>query len=233
MTPTTAHQTINLGALDLILNSGPVAKLVFFILVMASLVSWGLIISKFKTLKKAKLETKQFLDFFWHAKDLEEVLTKSEKLNTSPVASVFRSGYRELKKLTQVRKPNDGFDNESIHNIARALNRSTLNEISLLESKVSILGTVASSTPFIGLFGTVWGIMNSFQSIGAMGSANLAVVAPGISEALITTAAGLGAAIPAVIAYNAILSQIKTLATEMDAFGQDFLNIVQRAQIQG
>ena len=144
----------------------------------------------------------------------------------SPVAQVFRSGYVELARL----KKRSGDDDlgGGIENVERALRRSANAESTAMESMTAFLATVGSTAPFIGLFGTVWGIMKAFQDIGRMGSANLATVAPGISEALIATAAGLAAAIPAVIAYNFFLARIRVLEGEMEAFSSDFLNIVKR-----
>ena len=134
---------------------------------------------------------------------------------------------KELKRLSNTEL--EAIRHEGVENVHRALLRASNTEIAALERQVGWLATTASAAPFIGLFGTVWGIMNSFQNIGATGAANLAVVAPGISEALITTATGIGAAIPAVIAYNHFAGQIKRLATDMDCFAHDFLNIVQRS----
>jgi biopolymer transport protein TolQ len=217
------------SAIDLVLQSGPMVKFVLLCLMIASVLSWAVILMKHKMLKVARRESQAFLNTFWYGQDLEEIYTKSDQYSRSPVANVFKAGFKELKKLSQIEGKNDLLKTEGLANISRALTRATLAEVSNLEIAVSLLATVGSAAPFIGLFGTVWGIMNSFQGIGAMGSANLAVVAPGISEALIATAAGLGAAIPAVMAYNHFVGRIKTLATEMDTFSQDFLNIVQRS----
>lgn len=223
-TATTAG--LQMSPIDLVLQSGWMAKLVLLFLLAASVMSWSVILMKHKTLKTAKKQTAAFLNTFWYGHDLEEIFNKTEQYTHSPVANVFKAGFKELKKISQI---DAKAHVDSITNINRALTRATLAEISALETAVGILATVGSATPFIGLFGTVWGIMNSFQGIGATGSANLAAVAPGISEALITTAAGLAAAIPAVMAYNYFVNKIKLLATEMDTFSQDFLNIVQRS----
>jgi biopolymer transport protein TolQ len=215
------------GVMDLISQSGPMAKLVLLILLGASIYSWAIIFAKVRALRQCSWENSEFLNLFWNSRNIDDVLTRGERFDRSPVARIFRSGVKELRKL-----PEREQDARSIENISRALARSSGHEVALLEKNVSWLATVASATPFIGLFGTVWGIMNSFQSIGASGAANLAVVAPGISEALITTAMGIGAAVPAVVAYNHILTQIKRVAIDMDGFAQDFLNIIQRNQIQ-
>jgi biopolymer transport protein TolQ len=212
------------SVLDLIVQSGFMAKGVLLCLLIASVLSWAVIFMKYKTLKRAHKESQAFLHAFWYGQDLDEIFKKSEHFLHSPVANVFKAGFKELKKINHLTHPE-----EQIANVSRTLVRSTMTEISHLERAVSWLATVGSASPFVGLFGTVWGIMNSFQGIGATGSANLAVVAPGISEALITTAAGLAAAIPAVIFYNYFIGWIRTLSVEMDGFSQDFLNIIQRS----
>ena len=147
-------------------------------------------------------------------------------MKSSPVAAVFSSGYHEFMKAKDSRASDD-----VLENIERALRRSSTNELTLLEKRVPFLATTGSSAPFIGLFGTVWGIMNSFLNIGAKGATNLAVVAPGISEALIATAVGLFAAIPAVIGYNYCASKIRLLHREMENFSSDFLNSVKRQAV--
>lgn len=215
------------GVLDLIMASGLVVKLVLILLLFASVVSWAIIFSKWRLMKLALHENATFLKVFWSAKNIDEIYEKTEKYDRSPIASVFKSGFKELKKLSS--SESRGLDSDSVDNVSRALMRASTSEIAGLEKHVSWLATTASGAPFVGLFGTVWGIMNSFQNIGASGTANLAVVAPGISEALIATAVGLAAAIPAVIAYNYFAGQIKRVAVDMDCFAQDFLNIVQRS----
>lgn len=172
-------------------------------------------------------ENARFLTLFWHGQNLEEIYASSDKILSSPVANVFKAGIREFKKVSTGDLTTA--TSEKVENIGRALNRTAYSEVASLEKHLGWLATTASAAPFVGLFGTVWGIMNSFQSIGATGAANLAVVAPGISEALITTATGIGAAIPAVIAYNHFVGQIKRVNVDMDCFIQDFLNIIQRS----
>ncbi len=224
-------QMIHNGVLDLISQSGPVAKLVLLLLLAASVVCWAIILVKWRVMRSAHSENAQFLTLFWNGKSIEEIFSKSDRFNRSPVASIFKSGVKELKKLTSTSGETRGLDESGVHNVNRALNRASTAEIAALEKYVSILATTASAAPFVGLFGTVWGIMNSFQGIGASGSANLAVVAPGISEALITTATGIAAALPAVVAYNHFAGQIRRIAADMDCFSQDFLNIVQRSML--
>ncbi len=222
------NSPLQTSALDLILQAGWMVKFVLFCLLFASVLSWTVILMKHKAFKLAHKQSQAFLNVFWYGKNLDEVFTKTDEFPHSPVASVFKAGFKELKKFSNVELLEKG----GITNLSRALTRATISEIGSLEKTVGVLATVASAAPFIGLFGTVWGIMNSFQGIGATGSANLAVVAPGISEALIATAAGLAAAIPAVMFYNYFIAKIKALATEMDAFSQDFLNIVQRGVLK-
>ena len=211
--------------MDLVSQSGPVAKTVLLLLLLASVTCWSIIFMKWKGLRRAMRQNHDFLELFWHGKSLEDVMAKTDKYPGSPVAAVFKSGVKELKKVA----PGEGAD--GIDNVHRALVRASNSEIAGFERHVGWLATTASAAPFVGLFGTVWGIMNSFQNIGATGAANLAVVAPGISEALITTATGIGAAIPAVIAYNHFAGQIKRLSVDMECFTQDFLNIIQRSII--
>jgi biopolymer transport protein TolQ len=229
MTP--AHSS-QLGVLDLISQSGWVAKFVLLILVTGSIFCWAIIVTKWRKMKVVHSQNEKFMNVFWNGKNLDEIVTKSEKYPESPVAAVFKYAVKELRKFSVVEETAP-IAAQRIDNIYRALIRASTTEISTLEKNVNWLATMASAAPFVGLFGTVWGIMNSFQNIGATGAANLAVVAPGISEALITTATGIGAAIPAVIAYNYFVGQIKKVAVDMECFSQDFINIVQRSYLNG
>lgn len=214
--------------LDLILQSGLVVQMVLLLLIFASILCWAIIISKHRAIRLAKKNNGKFSELFWEGKTLDDISEKLEKFPYSPVASVFKAGYRELRKLNSTEKKGGSAE---IENIQRALNKTTQTEIALLERHVGWLATTASAAPFIGLFGTVWGIMNSFFQIGATGSANLATVAPGISEALVATAIGLAAAIPAVVGYNYLVQQIRGIGIDMDSFSQDFLNLVQRSRM--
>ncbi|OFZ22389.1 MAG: protein TolQ [Bdellovibrionales bacterium GWB1_55_8] len=213
--------------MSLVTESGLVVKLVLLMLVGASVFCWAIIFTKWRSLQRALDQNTQFLNLFWHSKSLEELSEKTERFSSSPVAAVFQAGLREYSKVAPGGVPAGA---EHMENVFRALVRSSNSEVASLERHISWLATTASAAPFIGLFGTVWGIMNSFQSIGVTGAANLAVVAPGISEALIATATGLAAAIPAVVAYNHFVGQIKRLAVDMDCFTHDLLNIIQRSQ---
>jgi biopolymer transport protein TolQ len=212
-----------------------VVQLVLLILVMFSVASWAIILSKHRTLSHAQRQSEAFLDAFWKNQRLDALYEKSESWIDSPVSKVFRAGYRELSRLHDVVvKTEAGVDvaaapeTSILQNVSRAMSRARNLETTRLERALTFLATTGSATPFIGLFGTVWGIMNAFRSIGLSGAASLAVVAPGISEALIATAVGLAAAIPAVIAYNAYLRRVETLTIEMENFSDEFMNLVDR-----
>lgn len=228
MTPPPVAQN---GLFSLIADAGPMAKLVLLLLLLASIFCWAIIFTKGRTLKRASLQNRKFLETFWRGSTIEEILSKAEQFPASPVAAVFKSGVKEFRKLSS--EDLGELHLGKVENVQRALARASNAEIASLEKNVGWLATTASAAPFVGLFGTVWGIMNSFQNIGATGSANLAVVAPGISEALITTATGIAAAIPAVIAYNHFLGQIKRVSVDIDCFSQDFINIIQRSILSG
>lgn len=221
----------------LTMNAGPMVQFVLLLLLFFSIASWTIIIVKFRYLRKAFRESSAFTDFFWKSRDLSEAFSKSKQLKGSPVARVFRVGYLELKRVSQSGTGAAGEGEPSpeanhrfmgTDNIQRALRRATSTEVTRMIQMVPFLATTGNTTPFIGLFGTVWGIMNSFHGIGLRGSASLAVVAPGISEALVATAAGLAAAIPAVIAYNYFSQKVRTIESELHSFSADFLNIVER-----
>lgn len=225
--------------LSMILDAGLMVQFVLLLLVFFSVVSWAIILSKYITLKKIEKENDLFLDAYMRASKLSDIFPESKKFKNSTLAEVFRSGYTELSKLGKKRTPSEaedpGLSNaeiKGIDNVERALNRACTSETTKIESALGFLATTGSSCPFIGLFGTVWGIMTAFRSIGARGSATLAVVAPGISEALVATAAGLAAAIPAVIFYNFFQNRIKRISSEMDNFSSEFLNIIERYYIR-
>lgn len=222
-----AVNVTDMGLWETMTHSGPISFAALLLLIAFSISSWAIIIHKLLFLTRAARESERFLTAFWEAKRLDQMYQQSEEYAKSPLAQVFRSGYVELARLKK-RSGDEETLGGGIENVERALRRSQSAETTTLESLTSFLATVGSTAPFIGLFGTVWGIMKAFKEIGRMGSANLATVAPGISEALIATAAGLAAAIPAVIAYNYFISRIRILETEMDNFSSDFLNIVKR-----
>jgi biopolymer transport protein TolQ len=213
----------------------PVAKLVLLILILFSIASWGIILYKLWALSRAERQSTAFLDVFRRSSKFSEVQAVCKNLAESPLVGIFQAGYAELN--TQLRQapnpPSPGVTAprptlRSLPALDRALLRASAVEVNKLESRVPFLATTASITPYIGLFGTVWGIMAAFQGIGQTGSTSLAVVAPGIADALIATAAGLFAAIPAVYFYNHLASRVKILTTEMDDFSLEFLNISER-----
>lgn len=204
---------------------------VLVLLVLFSLVCWYIIGFKYFHLRRAKAGSDAFLDAFWKSRRLDEVYMTAKASPESPTAQVFAAGYVELSKLQSGAGPEEGAMRDrlgDLESVERAMRRAHMEEVTHLESKVAFLATTGSSAPFVGLFGTVWGIMTSFRDITATGSASVTVVAPGIAEALIATAIGLMAAIPAVIAYNLFVQRIKVLSAEMETFSSDFLNIVKR-----
>ncbi|HEY5973199.1 MAG TPA: protein TolQ [Geobacteraceae bacterium] len=214
-------------------GTGLVVKLVLFVLLYFSVVSWAIIFFKLLQVYRANSESERFLDFFWKTKRFDAISSQVDRFANSPLSVVFSEGYSELKKLMEKGEEKQdptvvSTELGGIDNIARALRRATTSEITRLEKYLTFLATTGSTAPFIGLFGTVWGIMTAFKGIGETGSASLAVVAPGIAEALIATAIGLVAAIPAVMGYNHFQNKIKVLIAEMDNFSTEFLNIVQR-----
>lgn len=218
--------------MELVLGAGPVVKLVLLVLVYFSVVSWAIILYKLRVVNRATRDSERFLEFFWAKKRFDLIGQGLKEFPHTPLTVLFREGYQELIKVQGPRHEAEGTvmtaDLGGTGNVARALRRATTVEIQRLERYLTFLATTGSTAPFIGLFGTVWGIMDSFIGIGRTGSASLAVVAPGISEALVATAIGLVAAIPAVVAYNHFINKVNVLSGEMDNFSQEFLNIVER-----
>lgn len=216
---------------EIISHSGFVGLATFVLLAVFSVVSWAIIFTKLLSFRKTYRESLAFLDLFFHAQELSSVWHASERQN-SPLSTIFRAGYIELDKLKKQQEAHGDKqvlnDFGGLDNIERAMRRTYAVQMTRLESLLPFLATTGATAPFIGLFGTVWGIMRAFHEIGRMGSANLATVAPGISEALIATAAGLLAAIPAVMAYNFLNARLRLLSTEMENFQSDFLNILKR-----
>jgi biopolymer transport protein TolQ len=226
-----APPPIDYGFWYSVFHAGLVEKLVMLTLLGFSVISWAIIAFKWRTLRRAYHESETFLDAFWSSKRLDAIYQRSESLSASPVSQVFRAGYIELAKLKKKNEAEAAAGDTqlgALESIERSMRRAASAELTSLESLVPFLATTGSTSPFIGLFGTVIGIMNSFQDIGQMGNANLATVAPGIGGALVATAFGLLAAIPAVIAYNYFLTRIRVLDTEMGNFSSDFLNIIKR-----
>lgn len=219
----------NDGILSLLLDADIIVQGVLVLLAGMSVVCWMIIIQKMRRIISAQSKTKEFLDLFWNKNQkIENVFTAIEEYEASPVAQVFSKGYTELAKIQRSKNqnPNSDFDVES--NIERAMRRAAADERTHLESMVIFLATTGSTGPFIGLFGTVWGILRAFQKIGETGQATIQTVGPDIAHALIATAVGLAAAIPAVVAYNFINRKIRVLVQEMDNFSSDFINIIKR-----
>ncbi|HXF75619.1 MAG TPA: protein TolQ [Methylomirabilota bacterium] len=219
--------------LDLVLGSGPVVQAILYLLILFSVVSWAIIAQKFRQIRRAKRESAKFIEIFWERRNLSSIHDASRELLASPVAQVFRAGYEELVRVSRSKKEastGESFTTElgGVENVSRAMIRATSVETTKLEKHCSFLATTASSAPFVGLFGTVWGIMDAFRGLSVTHSSSIQAVAPGIAEALIATAVGLAAAIPALMAYNYFVQQIKVLAVEMDNFSHEFLNIAER-----
>ncbi|HBQ21635.1 MAG TPA: protein TolQ [Deltaproteobacteria bacterium] len=223
---TTAVVGARYNAWDLMLHAGPMVKVVMLILVLSSVVCWTIIVAKYRMYKEANKYTELFLNNFYEGSGWDDLFKKMNIYRSSPLAHVFHAGYNELEKSNNKK---GSLDQSHFDNIIRALRRAIIAETTRLERMIYFLATTGATAPFIGLFGTVWGIMNSFQGIGATGVANLAVVAPGISEALIATAIGLAAAIPAVVAYNYFQSRLRVFISEMENFASDFTNIIKRS----
>ena len=230
-------QQINL--INMISNAGLMVQFVLLMLLFFSITSWAIILIKYRYIKRAYQESAVFTELFWKSKDLSNAYRQAKELQGSPIARIFRIGYVELKKISQSGMSEGSYGSQErptglgarfagMDNIKRALRRAINTETTRMTQMVPFLATTGNTTPFIGLFGTVWGIMNSFHGIGMRGSASLAVVAPGISEALVATAAGLAVAIPAVIAFNYFMQKIKILESELNSFSADFLNIIER-----
>lgn len=214
----------------LALGSGWVVRLVLFTLIGFSVGCWGIALAKGREMRRARKQSARFIDVFWEAKNLSTIQAASTDMKDSPVAQVFRAGYQELQRLTKLKRGNDEEEAEfgGIENVQRAMLRARTQEVTRLERGLTFLATTSSTAPFIGLFGTVWGIMTAFMGLSATTSSSIQAVAPGIAEALIATAVGLAAAIPAVVLYNRFARQLRVLTAEMDGFGAEFLNIAER-----
>lgn len=217
--------TETIGLLYMLADAGPVVKFVMLVLLFFSIMTWAIIFIKFRYFRKAFHDTVDFTDIFWQCRTLADAFAKAKALRTSPAARIFIPAYMEMTRSLG----KDGLpSSQTMGSVQRTLRRSIGVEIHRYRQLVPFLATVGNTAPFIGLFGTVWGIMHTFQGIGLSGSASLAVVAPGISEALIATAAGLAAAIPAVMAYNHFTDKIRVLNSELETFSSDLLNIIER-----
>src|SRR5215472_11311757 len=211
---------------DLVLETGPVAKTVLLILLAFSILSWAIILSKWSLLKRARVQSGRFLRAFRRAQRLQDMNAVAEQFRPSPLVGVFQSGFREFERQVGT---SGGLRNPLA--VQRAMQISSSEEMTRFERNLPWLAITGAVTPFVGLFGTVWGIIDAFHGLGTSGAATLRAVAPGISEALITTAAGLAAAIPAVIAYNLIGGSIRDFAARADDFSLEMLNAVERQPV--
>jgi len=213
---------------QLLANTGLVARIVLFLLLAFSVLSWAIIFHKHRTFKAARRDSREFLKIFRQSKKLSDIRASCKNLKASPLVEVFLAGYREIESQA-VAGENPGKPRiRSLDAVQRALQIAASAELTRMEQWLSWLATTGSVTPFIGLFGTVWGIIDAFRGLGTAGTASLRSVAPGISEALVTTAAGLFAAIPAVVAYNQFVQRIKEFGALMDDFALEFLNMTER-----
>ncbi|MCK5696376.1 MAG: protein TolQ [Desulfobacula sp.] len=218
----------------MMLNAGLMVQFVLLLLLFFSITSWAIMFIKFRYIRKAFKESADFTDIFWQCRNLADAFSKAKALRSSPVARIFITAYTEMarsdskdKKTPQITRTQSTYF-QIIGSVKRSLNRSINVEVRRLVQLVPFLATAGNTAPFIGLFGTVWGIMGTFHGIGLSGSASLAVVAPGISEALIATAAGLAVAIPSGIGYNYFTDRIRVLDSELQSFSSDLLNIMER-----
>lgn len=216
-----------MNILRYILEASQIVQLVLLILIFFSVFSWAIIFYKRRTIKTSFSQSDKFLRAFRKSKNLAEVNDAARKYQGSPLVPLFQAGFKELSHISRS-NPHNSLSPAKLESLSRVLTKASNAEISRLEKMMSFLATTGSVTPFIGLFGTVWGIMDTFIKIEIFRSASLTAVAPGIAEALIATAAGLFAAIPAVIAYNYFLHRIKDLVTAMEDFSLEFLNIAER-----
>ena len=212
---------------DMISNSGPVAKLVLLALLAFSLVSWAIILTKWSLLRRARMQSGRFVRAFRKAQRLQDIAAVADQFKPSPLVGVFEGGYEEYRRQAAATGTL-----RNLVSIQRGMQIGASEEITRLERNVPWLAITAAASPFVGLFGTVWGIIDAFHGLGTAGAATLRAVAPGISEALITTAAGLAAAIPAVIAYNLIGASIREFASRSDDFALEVLNAVENSQAQ-
>ncbi|MBM4254708.1 MAG: protein TolQ [Deltaproteobacteria bacterium] len=220
----------------MVTHSGLVVQMVLYLLLFFSIISWGIVFYKFLQIFKARRESERFASVFWETKNFSSIHGASLEMKESPVAQVFRAGYQELMRLVRTRKQPAAVEGEplstpeegGIENIERAMRRAMRLQITRLERGLIFLATTSSTAPFVGLFGTVWGIMDAFRGLAVTKTSSIQAVAPGIAEALIATAVGLSAAIPAVMAYNYFSRQIRVLTADMENFVAEFLNIAER-----
>ncbi len=227
-----AHIGVKAGVLDAVLAASLPVQFLLLLLLAASVMSWAIIYAKLRQFQSMQIANQNFSDFFWKAKALENVHNKIDEYASGNLSKVFVAGYNELQRIadSNLAKQSDSENLKlsGLDNLERAIQKSIGTEVSHAESKLNFLATTGSTAPFVGLLGTVIGIMSSFSNIASSGSASLAVVAPGIAEALFSTAVGLFAAIPAVVAYNYFIGRIRKIEIDLNNFGSDFLNVTKR-----
>jgi biopolymer transport protein TolQ len=218
------------NVLSMVFGSGFVVQSVLIVLILLSVWSWAITIAKAIQFRRAQANSNEFAQVFWETRNFSRIDESSRRLTASPLVSVFASGYRELLHTVQEGKQSGvTLDVASeLGTVERALRRAELEETHRLEKGITFLASVASAAPFIGLFGTVWGIMNAFHGLSQAKSSTIQAVAPGISEALVATAVGLAAAIPAAVAFNYFTASIRKFRQSMDSFSEEFLNIARR-----
>ena len=235
------QQFLSRNPLDLIFNAGLIAKIVLAILLLFSVISWGIILDKWRVFRKLNRESDKFLELFKERKSVREIYQASKKLQQNPFAAVFKEAYWMLSRNEEDESPGfggqsgigqmmNGAGHHSAADLVRVFDSVASREVLNLEKHLTFLATTGSVSPFFGLFGTVWGVMSAFLTIGFTGSADLSVVAPGIAEALITTVAGLGAAIPAVMSYNYFVSKLKRLSSELEIFYSNLIEAFARKE---
>lgn len=219
-----------MNVLTMFMDAGITIKSIVLLLIFFSLYSWYIVFQKQALYRRIRLESAGFVKKFWQCKDLAEAYKAAKENNTPPEAMIFQAAYRELQKLNKTKGPESHLGNRlaGMEPLKRAVSKSLSIEISRLGHSLPFLASVGSASPFIGLLGTVWGIMHAFHEIGVRGSASLAAIAPGISEALVVTVVGLAVAIPAVLFYNHYTSQLAVIEENSQAFAADFLNLIER-----
>ena len=215
-------------AWQLLANTGPVARIVLLVLLFFSVFSWAIILRKSRSFKAARRQSREFLRIFRQSKKLSDIRSSCALLKASPLPELFLAGYNEIEQQAVVGENPGKPRIRSLEPFERALQIAASGQLARMEQWLTWLATTGAVTPFIGLFGTVWGIMDAFRGLGTAGTASFRSVAPGISEALITTAAGLFAAVPAVMAYNQLVQRVKEFGALMDDFTLEFLNMTER-----
>lgn len=235
---------VKTGIIDGILGAGPAVQALLLLMIALSVISWAIIVTKRKQLKAMMESNDTFVDAFWKSSSLEDMQKRATQFEDSNIARVFLAAFQELQRIAETSLGSKtsggaeiGADSTTrltgLDNLERTIRKATDAEIAKAEANLSFLATVGSTAPFIGLLGTVVGIMTSFQHIASSGSASLAVVAPGISEALFSTAVGLFAALPAVAGYNYFVGRVKKIEMAVSSFGSDFLNVSKRNFFKG